>query len=195
MSAIDELSSWLDQIAVYLRAHGPTELGRLVGPTNKNAPHRPPGVTIGLKAALKSQPQRFALKMHGGLKVRELDRHDPEAVNRGLGNLQKHVENIRHFGESPIVALNHFAGDTDEEIAVVEACCAELGVPFREEAVELLFTDYYGARGFSPRGCHPRDLVKQIQAFAAYMGSEPKLDPESLHRAANLGAEGGANKL
>ena len=63
--------------------------------------------------------------------------------------------------------------------------CAELGVPFREEAVELLFTDYYGARGFSPRGCHPRDLVKQIQAFAAYMGSEPKLDPESLHRAAH----------
>lgn len=79
-----------------------------------------------------------ALKMHGGVKIRELDRHDPEAVKRGLGNLQKHVENIRHFGESPIVALNHFAGDTADEIAVVEACCAELGVPF---AVSRHFTE------------------------------------------------------
>ena len=64
MSATDELSSWLDQIEVYLRAHGPTELASLVDPCKKDAAHRPPGVKMGLKAALQSQPERFALKTH-----------------------------------------------------------------------------------------------------------------------------------
>ena len=63
--------------------------------------------------------------------------------------------------------------------------CRELGVPYRGEAVDLLFNDYYEARGFSPRGCHPRDLIKQIQAMASFRGVEPALDADSLHRAAH----------
>ncbi len=63
--------------------------------------------------------------------------------------------------------------------------CEQFGVPFNQDAVELLFSEYYDARGFSPRGCHPRDLLKQIQAYAAYVGKEATLDPESLHRAAH----------
>jgi formate--tetrahydrofolate ligase len=51
-------------------------------------------------------------------------------VARGLPNLEKHIENIGIFGERPVVALNRFAGDAEEEIAVVRARCAELGVPF-----------------------------------------------------------------
>ncbi|HSH74679.1 MAG TPA: hypothetical protein VLA09_03155 [Longimicrobiales bacterium] len=62
--------------------------------------------------------------------------------------------------------------------------CEEFGMEFHEEAVELLFSEYYEACGFSPRGCHPRDLLKQIQAYATYMGTRPALDAESLHRAA-----------
>jgi formate--tetrahydrofolate ligase len=74
-----------------------------------------------------------ALKMHGAkrrLRKGDLDAADPAAVSRGLPNLAKHVENIGHFCEPPIVALNKFAGDTDEEIEVVRAFCAEIGVPF-----------------------------------------------------------------
>ena len=70
-----------------------------------------------------------ALKMHGGVSLEDLGRPDPEAVARGLPNLDKHVENIRTFGEPPLVALNRFAADTAGELEVVRARCAELGVP------------------------------------------------------------------
>jgi formate--tetrahydrofolate ligase len=71
-----------------------------------------------------------ALKLHGGTRIADLTRTDPEAVRRGLPNLDKHVESIGQFGETTIVALNRFGDDTDEEIEVVRARCGELGVPF-----------------------------------------------------------------
>ncbi len=71
-----------------------------------------------------------ALRLHGGRALRELSTPDPAAVGRGLANLEKHVENIRTFGESPIVALNLHEGDTAEEIEVVRSACLGLGVPF-----------------------------------------------------------------
>jgi formate--tetrahydrofolate ligase len=55
---------------------------------------------------------------------------DPEAVERGLGNLAKHIENIGAFGEIPIVALNRFATDADEEVQVVRRACEEQGAAF-----------------------------------------------------------------
>jgi formate--tetrahydrofolate ligase len=69
-----------------------------------------------------------ALKRHG--RAADGDRPDPEAVRRGLPNLDKHVENIRCFGEPPVVALNRFADDTEPEIAVVRERAAALEVPF-----------------------------------------------------------------
>jgi formate--tetrahydrofolate ligase len=71
-----------------------------------------------------------ALKRHGGVTRTDLDRPDPAAVERGLGNLEKHVENIRAFTEVPVVALNRFGTDTEEEIEVVRGCCERKGVPF-----------------------------------------------------------------
>jgi formate--tetrahydrofolate ligase len=71
-----------------------------------------------------------ALKMHGGAGKSDLAKPDPGAVERGLGNLAKHVENIRMFGESPVVALNRFESDTPAESAVVRAWCEANGVPF-----------------------------------------------------------------
>ena len=71
-----------------------------------------------------------ALKMHGGVVKGDLAKPDPGAVERGLGNLAKHVENIRIFGESPVVALNQFASDTGEEIDVVRSWCETEGIPF-----------------------------------------------------------------
>ena len=76
-----------------------------------------------------------ALKLHGGIAQRDLAAPDPGAVARGLANLEKHVENIGVFGEPPVVALNRFAGDTPEEVAVVRERCAALGVPFAEADV------------------------------------------------------------
>ncbi len=71
-----------------------------------------------------------ALKLHGGVKERALQQPDMDAVARGLPNLEKHIENIACFGEPPIVALNRFAEDTEEEIQVVARRCEELRAPF-----------------------------------------------------------------
>jgi formate--tetrahydrofolate ligase len=71
-----------------------------------------------------------ALKLHGGTALPDLERPDPEAVRRGLPNLAKHVDSIRIFGETPVVALNRFTSDREEEIAVVRAHCEARGVPF-----------------------------------------------------------------
>jgi formate--tetrahydrofolate ligase len=71
-----------------------------------------------------------ALKLHGGVAKNAMTTPDPGAVERGLGNLAKHVENIRIFGESPVVALNRFHADTEDEIAVVRRWCEATGVPF-----------------------------------------------------------------
>jgi formate--tetrahydrofolate ligase len=71
-----------------------------------------------------------ALKLHGGADRRTLEKRDGEAVERGLPNLDKHIENIAHFGEAPVVALNRFGDDRDEEIEIVRRRCGELGVPF-----------------------------------------------------------------
>jgi len=78
-----------------------------------------------------------ALKLHGGASKDALAIPDPMAVERGLPNLEKHVESIRTFGEGPVVALNRFAADTEEEIAVVRRACERLNVPF---AVADVFT-------------------------------------------------------
>jgi len=73
-----------------------------------------------------------ALKRHGGIPKDRLEISDPAAVQRGLGNLQKHIENIQTFTEIPVVALNRFHSDTDEEIEIVRRFCADQEVPFAE---------------------------------------------------------------
>jgi len=79
-----------------------------------------------------------ALKYHGGVKVADLDKPDVAAVQRGLDNLAKHVENIRLFGLPVIVSINVFATDTDSEMQVIRDRCAVLGVPV---ATSTHFTD------------------------------------------------------
>jgi len=60
-----------------------------------------------------------ALKFHGGAKLKELTEPDPAAVERGLENLAKHIENMKHFNICPVVAINKFHTDTDEEINII----------------------------------------------------------------------------
>jgi len=71
-----------------------------------------------------------ALKMHGGKAKDLLDQPDVEAVRAGLENLDKHIESVELFCKHPVVALNRFANDTDEEIAVVRERSEALGVSF-----------------------------------------------------------------
>ena len=72
-----------------------------------------------------------ALKMHGGVPREALGTEDVAAVQRGLANLEKHVENVRQFGVPAVVALNHFTADSDAEVKAVMDACAAMGVPAR----------------------------------------------------------------
>ena len=82
------------------------------------------------------------LKMHGGQDLARLTEKNPESVIRGLANLEKHVANLRTFGQSIVVALNHYESDAEEEISLVRDRCRELDVAF---AVDDAYAQ--GARG------------------------------------------------
>ncbi len=70
-----------------------------------------------------------ALKYNGGVPKTELGAENLEALERGLPNLLKHVENITQvFGLPAVVAINRFTNDTDEELELIRSRCAELGV-------------------------------------------------------------------
>jgi formate--tetrahydrofolate ligase len=70
-----------------------------------------------------------ALKMHGGVPKDGLKNPDSAAVERGLPNLLKHVENCVAWGLPVVVAINRFSADTAEEVAVIEKACAKARVP------------------------------------------------------------------
>jgi formate--tetrahydrofolate ligase len=69
-----------------------------------------------------------ALKYHGGVSLDDLKHPNPEAVKKGLPNLEKHLENLQQFGLPVVVALNRFVYDSEEELAAVEAACAQKGI-------------------------------------------------------------------
>ena len=69
-----------------------------------------------------------ALKMHGGKKLSHITEPDPEAVEKGLPNLEKHLENIQKFGVNAVVAINRFHTDTEEEIKVIQRFSEAKGV-------------------------------------------------------------------
>ena len=71
------------------------------------------------------------LKMHGGVALDKIKEPDMEGLKKGLANLDRHVENLRSFGQTVIVVFNRFATDTDEEMALLrEHCEHTLNAPF-----------------------------------------------------------------
>jgi formate--tetrahydrofolate ligase len=96
-----------------------------------------------------------ALKRHGGVGKDRLGEPDAGAVERGFDNLRKHIENIRLFGRTPVVAMNRFASDSEEELATVRRLCEGEGVP-----VEL-------AEIFARGGDGGTDLARAVVAQAA----------------------------
>src|SRR3954470_4391870 len=81
-----------------------------------------------------------ALKMHGGVKKDELKKEDLKALEAGMANLARHVENLQKFGIVPVVSINRFSADTEAEIALVKDKCKALGV-------EALMADHWAEGG------------------------------------------------
>jgi formate--tetrahydrofolate ligase len=107
-----------------------------------------------------------ALKLHGGVASADLGKEDVGALRRGSDNLAKHVENIRTMGLSPVVALNHFSGDTDAEVAAVLEICRGWGIP---AAV---------SRGWELGGAGTTELA---EAVLRVMGDGPAKTPSFLY--------------
>jgi formate--tetrahydrofolate ligase len=81
-----------------------------------------------------------ALKMHGGVKREDLKQENLKALDAGMANLARHVENVQKFGIVPVVSINRFSADTDAEIALVKDKCKALGV-------EALMADHWAMGG------------------------------------------------
>jgi len=81
-----------------------------------------------------------ALKMHGGVKKEDLKKEDLKALEAGMANLQRHIENMRKFGLESVVSINRFSADTDAEIALVKEKCKALGV-------EAVMADHWAMGG------------------------------------------------
>ena len=94
-----------------------------------------------------------ALRWHGGVDLKEIGKPNLEALKAGLCNLDAHVANLKHFGPGIVVSMNHFAGDPEEEIAVLREHCQKLGVRF---AV---------SRGFAEGGKGAEDLAREVLAI------------------------------
>ena len=73
-----------------------------------------------------------ALKMHGGVEKEDLKKENIKALNKGLINLERHIENMKKFGLEAIVAINHFVLDTDKEIKTVFNFCKKMKVEVSE---------------------------------------------------------------
>jgi formate--tetrahydrofolate ligase len=81
-----------------------------------------------------------ALKMHGGVKKEDLKAENLKALEAGMANLARHIENLKKFGVTPVVSINRFSADTEAEIALVRNACAKLGV-------EALMADHWALGG------------------------------------------------
>ena len=71
-----------------------------------------------------------ALKYNGGVAKADLNAENVDALKAGIVNLKAHVENMQEFGVPAVVAINRFPSDTEAELAVIDECCREMGVPY-----------------------------------------------------------------
>lgn len=148
-----------------------------------------------------------ALKYHGGAGLDKLTEPDADAVQKGIVNLEKHLENVRHFGIEPVVAINRFATDSEDEIDVVKKACEAKGV----KAVDANVWGEGGAGGealakavaevadkgeadFKPLYDLESSVEEKIETIATkiYGASKVEYAPKAkadLKRIANLGLE------
>jgi len=104
-----------------------------------------------------------ALKMHGGVRVADVNQPDARAMLRGFSNMEKHLENIAKFEQPCVVAINHFPSDTAEEVETLRKHCEALGL----QAVVH--------RGFADGGKGCTDLAEVVRDKVA--ATEPHFKP------------------
>lgn len=109
-----------------------------------------------------------ALKISGGVAKADLGHEDVEAVIRGCANLGRHIENIRGFGLPVVVAVNHFSGDTDAEIASLKDYCTQHGVK------AIL------ARHWAEGGAGAEELAQEVVALAEEGAQFKPLYPDEM---------------
>jgi Formyltetrahydrofolate synthetase len=97
-----------------------------------------------------------ALKMHGGVPLKDIKLPDPEGLKRGFANLDKHIANLKSFGQQVAVAFNQFPDDTPEEIELLQQHCNKLKVGF---AVHTGFTE--GGKGAEVLARLVADTIEQ----------------------------------
>ena len=79
-----------------------------------------------------------ALKMHGGVSQDKIKEPNLEALKQGVANMDKHLRNLRYFGQTVVVAFNRYGDDSEEEVDYIRTHCEKKGVGF---AVNNAFTD------------------------------------------------------
>jgi formate--tetrahydrofolate ligase len=97
-----------------------------------------------------------ALKMHGGVKKEDLKTENLKALEVGMSNLQRHVENVQKFGLVPVISINRFSADTPAEIDLVKSVCTKLGV-------EAVMADHW-AEGGKGAADVARAVVKVVES-------------------------------
>ena len=102
-----------------------------------------------------------ALKMHGGVKKEDLKTENLKALEAGMANLQRHLENLQKFGLMRIVSINRFSADSEAEIALVKNACAKLGV-------EALMADHW-AMGGAGAADVARAVVKTVESGKSHL--------------------------
>ena len=128
-----------------------------------------------------------ALKMHGGVKKEDLKTENLKALEAGMSNLQRHVENVRKFGIEPVISINRFSADTEAEIKLVEEKCKALGV-------EALMADHWamggeGAANVAKAVVKICDSGKSKLKFL-YPDEMPLLRKDPHHRQGDLSRQG-----
>jgi formate--tetrahydrofolate ligase len=101
-----------------------------------------------------------SLKMQGGANKKNLTTEDVGALERGLPNLEKHIENVRQFGVPVVVALNRVTSDSERELKMVMDFVARLGAP-------IALTEVW-SRG----GSGGEDLARKVVALLDRKGAE-----------------------
>jgi formate--tetrahydrofolate ligase len=143
-----------------------------------------------------------ALKMHGGAKKTDLGREDLDALRRGLANLGRHVANIRKFGVPPIVAINHFSGDSETEHRLIAELCqsqfeveavqcrhwADGGKGTAKLAERVVALADGGSAAFKPLYPDAMPLADKMRTIAReiYGASDIALDPKAASRLAEI---------
>ena len=135
-----------------------------------------------------------ALKMHGGVGKADLGKENVAAVNAGMANLLRHIENVRKFGVPVTVAINHFTADTQAETDVIGEACRQVGVhahlcrhwadggkgaqSLAKDVIELANS---GAGDFKPLYPNEMKLADKIRTVAReiYRAADISLSPDA----------------